>query len=103
MTILLRGLEMPKDEENMSIYIYGTGEVTVDTGDGDTLVGTAVPVPPHGRLIDAEVLCERLLTAWHTADAEGRRVIGEVMANVVTPIVASIPAVIEAEEGNDGN
>ena len=52
---------------------------------------------PHGRLIDADALCERLMTEWHTADENGKKIISEVMADVVTPIVVGTPTVIEAE------
>lgn len=52
---------------------------------------------PHGRLIDTNVLCERLLTAWDTADKDARQIICEVMADAVTPIVVGTKTVIEAE------
>ena len=53
---------------------------------------------PHGRLIDIEVLCERLLTAWDTADEEGKQIVSAVIADVVTPIVVGVPTVIESEK-----
>ena len=48
MSILIKGLEMPKDGCHHLVYIYA---------DGTVLSGRehkAVPVPSHGRLIDAD-------------------------------------------------
>ena len=50
MSILIKGLEMPKDGCHHLVYIYA---------DGTVLSGRehkAVSVPPHGRLIDADAL-----------------------------------------------
>lgn len=61
-----------------------------------------VEIPtPHGRLIDADELCDNLLSKWDTADEQGQKIISEVMARVVTPIVVRTPTVIEADEGED--
>lgn len=51
MSILIKGMEMPKDGCHHMICIYADG--TVSTGGR---VYMAVPVPPHGRLIDADAL-----------------------------------------------
>ena len=51
MGILIKGMEMPKDGCHHMICIYADG--TVSTGGR---VYMAVSVPPHGRLIDADVL-----------------------------------------------
>ena len=45
------------------------------------------------RPIDADKLCEDLLTRWHTADENSEKMIQEVMADVVTPIVVMQPTV----------
>lgn len=57
---------------------------------------TEIP-EPHGRLIDADVLSERLMANWLTADESGKKIIHEVLTDVVTPIVVGTPTVIEAE------
>ena len=50
MSILIKGMEMPTEGYRL-ILIHADG--TVQTTDGET---TAVPVPEHGRLIDADAL-----------------------------------------------
>ena len=53
------------------------------------------------RYIDAEVLAERLLNAWNTADENKRADIMQIMANIVTPILVSTPTVdvVEVKHG----
>ena len=57
--ILIRGMEMPK-EQPLIIKISQDGTIYISQGiygigHG---VATAVPTPPHGRLIDADALGE---------------------------------------------
>ena len=63
MSVLIKGMEMP-DCGYVCLKVFANGEVLmtkvcrgglVITGIKDK-VGTAVPVPPHGRLIDADSL-----------------------------------------------
>ena len=51
MSVLVKGMEMPKDGCHHMICIYADG--TVSTGGR---VYMAVPVPPHGRLGDLDKL-----------------------------------------------
>ena len=58
MSILIEGMEMPKETTLISIGPGGT--VEIHRNDDLTWVPLkekAVPVPPHGRLIDADALC----------------------------------------------
>lgn len=56
-SILIKGMEMPKDGCHHMICIYADG--TVSTGGR---VYTAIPVPtPHGRLADVDVLYKKAL------------------------------------------
>ena len=50
--ILIKGIEMPTKGYRL-ILIHADG--TVQTTDGET---TAISVPPHGRLIDADALVD---------------------------------------------
>ena len=54
------------------------------------------------RLIDADELSERLMTAWDTADLEGKKTVSEVMAKVVVPIVVGTRT-IDAEPVRHGH
>lgn len=58
MSILIKGMEMPTEQYGkMVITLYPNGHVAEYIGDIGR-VWEAVPVPPHGRLIDADVLTE---------------------------------------------
>ena len=52
----------------------------------------------HGRLIDADALCEDLLKRWSVAETRKEELIKAVMADVVTPIIACQPTIVEAED-----
>lgn len=63
--VLIRGIEMPKRKENrfdpseyIPIVIHFDGRVT--TMSGGYTPYRAIPVPPHGRLIDADALAKDL-------------------------------------------
>ena len=51
----------------------------------------------HGRLMDADALCEDLLGRWSVAETRKEDLIKAVMADVVTPIIACQPIIVEAE------
>lgn len=64
-------------------------------------IHTACPlvfVPDHGRLVDVDEVCNRLLTLWDTADKEKKVLISAVLANIVTPIVVGTPTIIPADK-----
>lgn len=63
MSILIKGMELPKENDYKIAIVYGDGVVTeyhedywIRGADGEKQLGTAVPVSPHGRLIDADAL-----------------------------------------------
>lgn len=80
MSILIKGMEMPKDGCHHLICVYADG--TVLSGGGEY---TAIPVPPHGRLIDLDAL------PHYTGYA--------LSADEVAKAVDTAPTIIEAEEG----
>lgn len=49
------------------------------------------------RLIDSDRLCEDLLTRWEIADKQKEKLIIAVLADVVTPIIAGQPTVVQPE------
>ena len=90
----------------MGVYIKGLTLNQLEKIDGIVWGREGVKLPPervvevpepHGRLIDVDVLCEKLMTEWLTDDESGKKIIYEVMTDVVTPIVVGTPTVIEAE------
>lgn len=63
MSILIKGMEMPKRGHTVTITIVGSGETYVEYYDckphvEETIEYKAIPVPEHGRLIDADALSE---------------------------------------------
>ena len=61
MSVLIEGMEMPKRGHTITITIVGNGQTYVEYFDcrphvKETIEYTAVSVPPHGRLIDADAL-----------------------------------------------
>lgn len=55
MSILIKGLEMPATYP-LTVTIYPDGQVLSETVGAKDIHGEAVPVPPHGELIDADAL-----------------------------------------------
>ena len=55
MSILIKGMEMPTNGELLCINIYPDGKVCIDLDLECKQIATAVELPPHGRLIDADM------------------------------------------------
>ena len=54
MSVLIKGMEMPTNDKMLFLRIYPNGKVTIDMDLECKQIATAVSVPPHGRLIDAD-------------------------------------------------
>ena len=94
MSILIKGLDMPKDRDILYIDIYSNGKVAHDLDLECKQIATAISVPPHGRLIDADALLSQYKGNIWTAQtdyAEGLR--------DAANDIKQAPAIIEAEEG----
>ena len=59
MSILIKSMEMPKTYP-LTVIIYPDGQVLSETCGARDIHGEAVPVPPHGDLIDVEELMEKI-------------------------------------------
>ena len=96
MSVLIKGMEMPKAGNWKTIRIYYDGTCAEPNWQGDCryMQGCeAVPVPPHGRLIDADALLSQYTGYFWTAKtdyAEGLR--------DVANDIKQAPTIIEAEE-----
>lgn len=103
MSVLIKGIEMPK-EGRLTLQISADGAVYVVNRcniTAETYTTEATPVPPHGRLIDADEMKEsvRKQTAF-------LRLIGGEFAEIAETIekgflqeIDNAPTIIEAEEG----
>jgi hypothetical protein len=93
MGLYIQGMEMPKDGEHylwLAIHADGMVEYNENKGLGWQTT-TAVPVPPHGRLIDADALVSRCKDEKGGYYGYQSAILGEG--------VESAPTIIEAEEG----
>ena len=92
MSILIKGMKMPTGEACVTVRIWSDGRAV---GVHNTsFVWKAVPVPPHGDLIDRDELLSQYggpIWTEKTDYAEGLR---DVVADI-----KNAPTVIEAEEG----
>ena len=87
MSILINGVDMPRDGKEIQLRIDSHGEVYVYNA-YPTIIGKAVEVPtPHGRLFEEQKLIRPIVETL-TVDE----------INKVTSIFMNVPATIEAEE-----
>ena len=83
MSVLIKGMEMQQKKYGYVLVIYPDGKVHCQDGEEYQ----AIPVPPHGRLIDADALGE---FPYNMDFCDG----GE-----ADEWVRNAPTIIEAEEG----
>lgn len=114
MSVLIKGMEMPKscsvcpmlegdrmdglchaaskwldDDEHWTWYVYPEG----DMDDSKPCNCPLVPVPPHGRLIDADAL-------YRTIDATSERTIGHTtFKETVLLDIRGMPTILESTIG----
>lgn len=105
--ILIRGMEMPKDQHTITITICYDGYAVVEFRDRDCYPKAieayeAVPLPEgHGRLIDADVMVEGLMKCAKNPpdnDQESRW-----FYLFTTEIVKSCETIVPAEGGTDND
>ena len=109
MSILIKGMEMPKPELTDQATVYcayilirpnGHAVIVVDNEDGlDSTEYPLVPVPPHGRLIDADELYKEALERSETKDG---------YYNCLDHVIScytidNAPTIIPAEEEHEEN
>ena len=71
MSVLVKGMEMPWEEaEPLRIELYADGTVIVIKEQDDFYEFKAVPVPPHGRLVDEEQPIKNIEDAIENIDSD---------------------------------
>ena len=83
MSILIRGMEMPNKKNGAVLIIYPDGRCAFENGEEYK----AVPVPPHGDLIDRDALRAEVKKHATPSDAW------------VFSLIRTAPTIIPAEEG----
>ena len=97
MSILLKGIELPKENQRgLWVVIHADGTVEYNSGDEGwkTLKQAAYPVPPHGRLIDADALTRA--QGFHNYKYDNGLMYVEV--GEVVSLIKAAPTIIPAEE-----
>lgn len=93
MGVYIKGMGMPTDDMK-NIMILVDGRVFQYSGYGNPeILGTAVPVPPHGRCVDADKLMQemRLFIKENMLSRDDARELLETIKDA--------PTIIPAEEG----
>ena len=91
MGVYIKGMEMPKDRPQL-LWVYPNGKALTVQSDVDPWKELqAVPVPPHGRLIDADEMRDEWLI-----NGENEYVYD---ANAFLESIDNQPTVISAELG----
>ena len=83
MSVLIKGMEMPKKKNGAVIIIYPDGQAVFEDG----TKYDAIEIPPHGRLIDADDI-ENITVIMNKSGCGFKRI--------------EAPTIIESE-GDDGN
>lgn len=91
MSILITGIDMPTKGNPITVSIYPDGTAEWEA---QHKKGTAVPVPPHGRLIDADKL--RLSSGFSTTTEYG---LGR--SDQIEAIKSNAPTIIPADKEAD--
>lgn len=97
MSIIIKGMEMPKEDRFNIIYIYGDGTVKMPAwGKGmESVDGViAIPIPDHVRPIDANALYRRIKAE---CNPYGAPTIGYDDGHKVLDIISNTPPIIPAE------
>ena len=104
MAIYIEGMKMPKDGEHpiwIALRSDGTVDYNANKGDGWQMT-TAVSIPSHGRLIDADALVDKHFSKEYLSKAmtASKEEMSTALVNV--PIVINnAPTIIpEEEEGH---
>ena len=96
MSILIKGMEMPKEGHILSLVMRSDGKV-LGANSGKAL-GKAIPVPPHGDLIDLKAQFKAQYYDEMTEEWSERMVtVEDVLYGCMVDEMP--PTIIEAEEG----
>lgn len=93
MSIIITGLEMPTERESFNLTIKYNGTV-LDTETG-IQIAEAYELPPHGRLIDADALKQKIFSEPIVEDADDPRF--NLYAKV--QVAGAVNKIIEAVDG----
>ena len=96
MGVYIKDMEMPR--RGMVVNIYADGRVTNHFDEFGKTIGKAVPVPPHGRLIDADALLRDFPIRLDHYDKEHGNKHFVYGVETVMDYVGEMPTIIESED-----
>jgi len=85
--IYIKGMEMPKGDNNIVLFLYPDGKVVACGVLGPRGHYEAIHVPDHGRLIDADAFISFIRENWDSYD------------QWFAEMLEARPTIIPAEEG----
>lgn len=102
MSILIKGLEMPVFEhQSLDIRKGADGKWYMVDTNAETSDGAwheIVPIPPHGRLIDADLIMKKLKESCRTVFGDDGDIPECSGLSIVSDYIESAPTVIPASE-----
>ena len=90
MGVYIPSMEMPKTDALLHVHADGRAVFYPFSADGEVTEFQAVPVPPHGRLIDADALTKHIKRDGIASDP---------FVKIVCDYFKDAPTIIPAEEG----
>ena len=105
MSVIVKGIKLPKNERYVDIRIFADGRATTATGERPFYREMdVIELPPHGRLVDADRMIKDIKAQLHIVRMLGYKepVMDEIaneIENGFMQEIANAPTVLEAEEG----
>lgn len=96
MGVYIRGMEMPK-KYPVTVTIFPDGITIAKTISGRRFTATAIPVKPHGRLVDARYIRDAIIQKW--MDKAGDSHMYKCGMEDAYEVIRNAPTIIPAEEG----
>lgn len=100
--ILIRGMEMPKDNDATSIIIFSNGKVSLAHDKKYAEYAEAVPLPEgHGELIDKQAFIADIDGFIECMTSVGAVVDGELLWGKLLDALANAKTIVPAEGGGE--
>ena len=101
--LLIKGMEMPKKGSWVTLRVFPDGQCFLYSWCGNDFDFmehlTAVPVPPHGRLVDADEMYEEFALEGQRSTRYKLGEAWELNGKEIRRAIYRLPTVIPAEEG----
>lgn len=105
MSVLIEGMEMPKKESWVTLRVFPDGQCVLHSWCGYDEIKfefmehlTAVPVPPHGRLIDADEMFDEFVAEGQRSKRYKLGEKWELNGEEIRSVISRLPTVIPANE-----